>query len=275
MRLTWWRRWLFGVMTAVKVGGVFVAGIVGAVLRTTPTNWSAPISAWLKWAHENGWWLIVVCSVAAAVATLINSWMGPPWVWRSVQKLLDKLRDEVFDIADEEGVYAQRVTLFRRHRFLWWIWPWRRWFWPWGSWRCPWSGWLVPVARSGHTTQKSRAIYLAPDDADNAEGIAGQAWVGNCTIRVIGLPDLNGESGARVIREYARQTFVSETWLRRRIKAKKACPRALCGFPVEVNRAIWGVIVLDSRRPDSIKLEAGQPIHKLFPIAIGEILQRA
>jgi hypothetical protein len=39
--------------------------------------------------------------------------------------------------------------------------------------------------RSGHTTQKTKTIFLAPDDAGNAEGVAGQVWASDQTIIVI------------------------------------------------------------------------------------------
>jgi transcriptional regulator with GAF, ATPase, and Fis domain len=126
-----------------------------------------------------------------------------------------------------------------------------------------------------HTTQKTNTIFLAPDDAENAEGVAGQAWSSDQVIIVKNLPVINRDSTDEKVREYAKRTFTSEAWVRKRF-GRRQRSRAICGIPVEVNNERWGVIVLDSVRPDSIKdsAQAWEHYRKLVPIFLAEILRR-
>lgn len=200
-----------------------------------------------------------------------------PWVWESVHKLLDKYRGMVFTITDQDAEHEHRLTLFRRTCCLLWIWPFRCRFWPWGKRRFPWSGWLAPVERSGQTTQRTGTVFLVPDDADNVEGVAGQTWSRNKVVHVKNLPDLSTTPTPEQIAEYARNTWVSEDWVKQRLRSGKPFSRCLYGVPIEVDGERWGVIILDSRNPDSIKPNSPKfsANMKLLPMFLEELLKRA
>jgi hypothetical protein len=102
----------------------------------------------------------------------------------------------------------------------------------------------MPVERSGHTTRRRISIFLAPDDADRAEGIAGQTWAQNQVVLVSDLPSLEGNDVSQeIIQEYARRTWISEDFAH----SRRPQARSFCGIPVEVKGKLWGVIVIDSR----------------------------
>jgi len=191
-------------------------------------------------------------------------------------RLFNDYREEAFNIAEDDAVHNHRVTLFKRSRLIWWIWPWRSRYSPWGKMRAPWSGWLVPLVRSGHTTQRSRTVFLAPDDADNVEGVVGQVWARDRVIVVEDLPDLCGNATDQDIAAYALKTWVPDAWVRWRLRSGKQCPRSICGIPVEVNGSRWGVIVLDSYSPDGLKHKshAWTPYRKMLPMLLRELLKR-
>ena len=137
--------------------------------------------------------------------------------------------------------------------------------------RWPWSGWLVPVERSGHTTRRSHTIFLAPDDADQAEGIAGQTWAQNRVVVVNGLSDVNENPSREVLAEYAQRTWIAETWV---LQKQRQHARSFCGIPVEVKGKLWGVIVLDSRNPQAIDQNADK-FYRLIGRVLGKLLERA
>lgn len=112
---------------------------------------------------------------------------------------------------------------------------------------------MVPVARPGHTSQRSHTVFRVPDNPNRLEGIAGKAWGANSkTYEVFGLPDLSEvekPKGDPLVAEYANRTHVSERWVRRRMKKKTLLARSLMGFRVEQpNGTAWGVLVLESKQ---------------------------
>ena len=203
-------------------------------------------------------WATIPLLMVALGLMQVTRWMiGPPWVWDTIHYLLDRFRDYVFE--EESGpLHHHRVTLFKyvRVRFCF-----RRW---------PWSGWLVPIERSGHTTRRSRTTFLAPDDADRAEGIAGQTWAQNRVVPLAKLPDINENPSCDALTEYARQTFVAEAWLQK----QRQHAHSFCGIPVEVKGKLWGVIVLDSRNPEAIDQNAIR-FYSLIGRYLGKLLERA
>jgi GAF domain len=175
-----------------------------------------------------------------------------------VHYLLDTFREHAFEKERGAPLHYNRVTLFKHVRFRWALCKW------------PWSGWLIPMERSGHTTQKSRTAFLVPDNADLVQGIAGQTWAQNSVVMVNELPDLNGSPSPERFDEYARKTWVSVRWLQRRSQHG----RAFCGIPVEVKGRMSGVIVIDSRSPDAIDQEAVK-VYRLVGRYLGKLLERA
>ena len=214
--------------------------------------------------------------VAFGGGVVLFKWLaysvGPPWIWKAIQAVFNEFGERAFNRKDDDPVHYHRVTLFQYVQ-LWklgrlWLYPWR-----WQAGRLPWSGWLVPVARSGHTTKRCNAVFLAPDDADRAEGVAGQVWATNSQILVEELPALDSSSSDEVIADYATRTFVPEEWVRARLT--KPLPRSLCGVPIEVDGRIWGVLVLDSRVPKAIKPKKVSDLVDFVGIVLRHLLRRA
>jgi len=235
----------------------------------------------IEWTKGHATIVIVVAGVAVVVARLCR--------WAATEKsteaqsldhliveALNEFRSRCFPgITKDEPVDNNRVTVFRHFQWKWWIWPWRCLLHPWGWIRWPGSGWLVIAYRSGHATQASSTVFLAPDDAPQAEGVAGQAWRCDGTHRVQNLPDLSSvqypgyfgliwlqwkanwrsdspevqkyTQAKRNVALYAERTGISPRLVWQRIRRKMKLPRSLCGVPLE-NRSNQraGVLVLDS-----------------------------
>lgn len=183
---------------------------------------------------------------------IIRRTAGNPTFALAVEPVLDVLRQHAFvdEYAQSDPEHHHRATLFRHCPRKFWIWPFRKWYSPWGaSFRGPWAGWLIPISRSGHTTKHSDTTFLAPDDADNAEGVAGMIWASKQDVRPIRLV-LDGPDDAQ---KYAEETNVSTDYVLKQLEEEKPLPLSLSGFPVFRGGQIWGVVVLDSRRTDGIK----------------------
>ena len=238
----------------------WIAGIVwvtiGASIKTDPSRWQL-VSDFLIWLQQYAWVTVPSLTVALGLMQLVRLMIGPPWIWDTVHYLLDRFQGYVFE-GESGPLHHHRVTLFRYTRVRFWLCHW------------PWSGWLVPVERSGHTTRRSRTTFLAPDDADQAEGIAGQTWAQNRVVVVNGLPDINENPPCDVLAEYARRTWIAEAWLQKQSQHA----RSFCGIPVEVKGKLWGVIVLDSRSPGVIDEEAIR-FYSLIGRYLGKLLERA
>jgi GAF domain len=267
-------RWsAYNGLKVVQYSSVGFTAIIGGLLKAEGSTWPDSARQLLAFSHNSAWWLVPACVAVTAAAKGISAIMGPPRVWKSVRKVLDKHREKAFDVEDGDPAHFYRVTLFKRVQ--WTACNRASTYWEWGWWRWPWSGWLVPVVRSGHTTQKTKTIFLAPDDAGNAEGVAGQVWASDQTIIVEDLPEITDRSSDEEVKEYAKKTFVSEEWVRKRI-GKNPLSRSICGMPVEVESVKWGVLVLDSMRPGSLKTAAHgwTPYEELIPFFLNELLRR-
>ena len=233
LTLLWLRRFANGTI-----------GVVSANLAASPEG-SADIHPFLgdlvSFGHEVAWLTIVLSLVTVWVATYMLRRLGDPTILEAIDEILDQFRDGVFG-GDAPGDDAHhRVTLFKHFRF-------RLAGWDVGNGGWPWSGWLVPVARSGHTSQRSSARFLAPDDTDRAQGIAGRAWARRRAAAVMTeLPDVRADGCIPKQREdYAKRTNVRLRWVEKR----RPAARSLMGFTVENTRGRpWGVLVIDSRSP--------------------------
>ena len=220
----------------VRRGANVVAAAVAAVQPSTSEH------PWILFFREWGW-LLVLSSLTLGTwgcTWLLRIW-GDPKLLAVLDDVLDQFRDGVFE--DVRGDHAHhRVTLFQHRRCLLGF----------SMWPC--SGWLVPVARSGHTSQKTKTRFRAPDDPQKTEGIAGRAWASiNKTAFAANLPDLESVSSREAIAEWANLTNVSEKWVRKR----NTHARSLMGFRVEKpNGKPWGVLVIDSRNPSLDKTRA-------------------
>ena len=217
--------------------------VLSATLAMSPDQFESkypPLATLATWADNWAWLGILACSCVAGVCTWAIRRLGDPKLHAVVNRVLKQFRDEVFGDLDGDSAH-HRVTLFKHRRchLLGFDMKARGW---------PLSGWLVPVARSGHTTQKTNVAFLVPDNTDRAQGIAGRAWAAlNGTAYVTELPDVQSTESPSDIEQYAQQTNVSKDWVEKR----KPGTRSMMAFTVETPVAIpWGVLVVDSRNPD-------------------------
>lgn len=254
---------------ALQVAAAAALTLMSAVKSTSGTTFPA-IFAFLQdpydWIKGSDWWLALLFAGIGVVGKVSRDWGGSPRVWRIIQAMLNEMQKRAFKDSDE-ALHFHRVTLFqhRKSRFML----------RWSKGRGPRAGWLFPVARSGFTSQTSDSVFLAPDDADNAEGVAGHAWRGNGTIvNEVGVPDLGTDSSDAAIKDYADATWVSEDWVRKRLEDKKNCPRSFCGVPIEVKGKRYGVLLLDSRKPENI-LDPNSPLYRITALMLGELLAEA
>ena len=205
-------------------------------------------SAWptiIGFIQEYGWWVILLGIVAGEGGIFWVHSKESTMVTSTLNAILGEFRDEVFgDAEGQEGDH--RVTLFQYRKTCWRA--------IWQRARVPWGGWLVPIARPGRSSQRSHSVFRTPDDPSKLEGIAGKAWGANSkTYEVLNLPDLSevgNPKGHPLVEEYAKQSFVSPGWVRRRVKKKRLLARSVMGFTVEQpDGTAWGVLVLDSKDP--------------------------
>lgn len=250
----------------IQVSALTAIGVIGGLARVTPSEWPTA-GKHLAAAQQHIWWLIITLPIVVGFAKAGAIWAGPPWVWKSLRQTLSQFRKHAFTNIDGEPEHHHRVTLFRK-QWCWWIRPWRK-----GRW--PWSGWMVPVARSGETTQSTNTIFLVPDDADKSEGIVGLVWQTRDVVQM-SLPAVSDPPSLVELMQYATAARVPLQWVRHRCATGKPLPRTLCGIPVEVNNKLWGVLVLDSRKTGTIDYEsnAWPAFTSMFPTAIVELLKR-
>lgn len=254
---------LYNVLLATQVVAGFLAVFIGGLQKADKAQIdelarSLPgLAAAAKGLQDRAWWLLPALLIASGGIGLLKKVLGPPWLWQTVHSYLDVFREDAFNVGPHDAIHHHRVTLFKH---VGWCWKWAQW---------PWIGWMVPVERSGHTTQSKISVFRAPDDADRAEGVAGMTWARKAEVAVSHLPDLETDNSDEAFKAYAKATGVSVDRLRRKVPKS----RSYCGFPIEVKGHLWGVLVLDSRSPQGVHDQ-----HQLFfrPLGkyLGKLLER-
>ncbi len=247
---------------AVGIAGTLVASFSKADVSKIPAGLSFVIPT-IVGIQGRSWFLGPICGIVAGGCVLIRKRIGEPWVWGAIHHLVNTYRDFVFADERQENLHHHRVTLFRHYR--WWEYP--------CCFKRPFGSRLIPVARSGHTTQQSNIAFLVPDDADKSEGFAGKVWATFSTLIVSDLPDLSANPTDEKIKEYAKKVFCTEDWVRDRMIRNRIMGRSFCGIAIRVKGIEWGVIVIDSRSPKSIK-KLGEKTYDLMGRSLGKLLER-
>jgi hypothetical protein len=255
-----------GITRAHKVFGAFrnlattLSAACGASLKADPSKISGKFgdgaATIVQFAQTWAWLAVPGLLLLAAAFGWARATIGDPRIWRVVHDTLDQFREKLFQHTPDDQMHEHRVTLFQRVP---WCWCFRRW---------PWDGWLIPVERSGHTTQRSGSIFKAPDNADHVEGVAGMTWSRRKPVYVPNLPDLTPSATDAEIQDYARNSWVSEEYVRK----QRPRFRSLYGIPVEVKGQIWGVFVVDSRHPIIREKEVKQ-YYKMIARFLGKTLE--
>ena len=226
--------------------------VLSAAIAIDAEGSSYPLLAYAGALADDWAWLgILLCSCAVAACAKLLTVLGNPSFLAVVEEVLDRFREGVF--GDDGDLAHHRVTLFKHHGFHLFGFDIKERGWPL-------SGWLVPVARSGHTAQKTSVRFLAPHDTDRAQGIAGRAWAAaSGTASAWALPDIRRDTATSDdVRQYAEQTNVTGAWVKKRSPGS----RALMGFTIETPSGVrWGVLVVDSREPDLDLVKAKTQYH--------------
>jgi hypothetical protein len=166
-----------------------------------------------------------------------------------VKAVLNALHDGLFVGIPEQERYHNRVTLFRANRK---------------------RDQLKPYCRSGTQYQRSQTFfYVSEDDERQNEGVAGLAWFRNATIFIDDVPEsCSTWDDCERCRAYAEATYVPPE-LAAKMKVRARCFLAL---PVRsFDGAIWGVLVIDSRKPGGID-RSRDGVVELLNSALGKML---
>jgi len=239
------------------------------------------IDSWVHAAVKNtkefGKVELASLTVLLGLSKLLCNQVGPGWVWNAVEGLLTEFRKHSFTkVCLESEQYCHRVTLFQyvTYRHWWFLLTARCWIkcFRFTGLRGPWSGWLIVVRRSGNAKKRTNLVFLACDDGENAEGLAGRAFRGCQTYIVKQLPEITATSVDTDIAEYAKKTYVTVAWVKKRLEEKKTLARSLAAIPIEVDNKPWGVIVIDSTEPTGVSIQANAKDVALF--MLGKLLKR-
>lgn len=256
----------------ILIAGGLIAGI--ALLSKQKgqfDDWPASLQTTVGWILENNWWIVIALAVSGGIAKIVKERLDQSWVWNAVQAIIDRIAKDTF--GQTGSAHHHRATLFRYRSYYWLPFPFRGRYWPWGKGRWPCSGWLVPVIRSGHTAQRTRTFFLAPDDADNAEGVAGQIWAGNRELALSTGGTLRSGATDIELSAYADKTFVKGTWAKEEVSQGKVLAASFRGLPIEGKAGKrWGVLLLDSRDPNAA-VNATLNIQP-YAYCLGKLLER-
>jgi hypothetical protein len=289
IRLFWVKKtgWIF---KAIQVIGSVLLIAIGAIQKTEIDPSQHPELAVLKpgvdFGKEWATYLIPGITILVGSATYFKSHFGTDKTWSTVTTLLEEYKRGIFEKKenfDQDPDYYNRVTLYR---YVSWRWSLCRW---------PFTGWMVPVARTGHTTvsRHIRRFRASKSNPDSAEGVAGQTYVQWVTLPVFDLLEITAASSNDDRRLYAKKGLIPESWVLKRsnrlldlrpvrwlterfLKRPTFTSRSLLGVPIEVNGNRWGVLVIDSRKPEKIgETELLQTTHfKTLAKVLGKILER-
>lgn len=245
--------------------------------------WS-PQANWPSWVisaqdviHDNGGWLLPVLLALVAFCSSTRQWVGEPWLWKAISSILDEFQEAVFGgraTLDEETIDSHRVTLYKWSRFC--LWPGNGccFWWPWGRGNWPFSGWLVPLTRSGPLGH-GRTVFLAKG-GQCSEGVCGAAYFSQTgVIELRDLPDIQESCDDVSCKEYARNSFVSSDWVRRRLRSGKPFAKCFYAIRIEVRKKPWGVIMIDSRNPRMPQPQKAQHQFPLVAKTLAILLERA
>lgn len=215
--------------------------------------------------------------IAIGIIATITFWVKrkcDPWIIEKLKFILNGYQQGAFAGDDPVLRDNDRVTIFKHTSSTCFVrhWSSKSIVAPWGK-NPVFSRYLVPVLRSGHISQNSKAAFYAPDSADKAEGIAGRAWATNRPIVLCDLPDITENSRIRDKKSYATSTYCDIGMLDRYIKEGRKLPRSIAAIPIESCGRVWGVVVLDSANPNGVS-PSSVSHYSLTVALIGELLER-
>ena len=153
---------LYGPLGVTQAVLAVLSAIVAGLLKASPPDVKQHLgdnaAGVVIWFQTQAYWTVPSMVLVVGILQLVRTRLGNPRQWKVVQFALDQFRSRIFDDVRDARDNQHRVTLFKRVR---WCWCFRKY---------PWSGWLVPVARSGYTSQHSSSIFRAKESGDDVEG---------------------------------------------------------------------------------------------------------
>jgi len=215
--------------------------------------------------------IIITVWVGFELARWLKNKYGNPKQKELIKFILNQYRDKAFNIQPGDPEDHHRVTLFQfKNRYVQLRnshWTGRAGFlarlqrlWP--------RSCLVFFLRSGKLSQSTNVVFPVYDESDKTNGWASHVWSTGCAAVVDHLPDTADGN----VKEYAIKTKSTVDVIERYKDASRSMPRAIAAIPVEVNGAAWGVLVLDSRRPDGVSQDSIDNF-KITVAAIQKILE--
>lgn len=165
--------------------------------------------------------------------------------WQIIKFVLDEFQEDAFKENMNDPKDHHRITLFQKKR-VWTIFD-SKWYKRKIIDRC-----LVPILRSGEQSQRAFARFPITDVSDENESVAARAYSCNSAFAVTDLPEITKKTTKTAQHQYAEKTFCSLNMINYYLENDRAMPRSIAAFPLTVNGHIWGVVVLDSRSPNSI-----------------------
>lgn len=265
-----WVEWFY-------IGGTALSAFLGWInsinqddhwIEGRPVVWSL-----VETLQKYSFYLYIIIGMIIVLCYIYKR-LGDPWVTEKLKFTLDQYQYKVFS-ANGAPADHDRVTLFKHVENCWFKkhWSAKDWWRPGGI--CPYgSNYLVPFLRSGHLSQKTRAIFYAPDDSDKAEGVAALAWAKNRAVLQQNLPELKASSSDVQVRKYASRTNSNPEMVRKYLMDGRPLPRSIAAIPIESGGKIWGVVVLDSRSPQGVTDESVNN-YQLTIALIGQLLEKA
>lgn len=249
---------LYKVLTVAQYSFGAGTALIGSSLKADPSKIetvSVFLSELVLSLQQSAWWAVPILTLSLPILQGVKTWVGDPTVWETIHKLLEEMRTKAF--PDVTADHHHRVTLFQHKR-----WCWKSLFE-----KDTLGGWLVPVERSGNTTQNPTVFFYAPkDNPDAAQGVVGLVWASQGALSMQRLPELTGDSKEVHFSLYAEKTRCSEQHLRDKVARGKVLARSFWGTVVRRKGVVWGVVLIDSR--DS-ELPDEQEISETFkPIGV-------
>lgn len=200
-------------------------------------------------------WIAIVIWILLEFYGWFMRKQGNPLQKNLIKFILNQYREQAFNSEHGDSEDHHRVTLFKykpRHfqiKNSYWITSaqycaWLRRLWP--------RPHLVLFLRAGRLSQSTNVVFPVYDDSDKVNGWAAHVWATGCAAVVDHLPDT--ENGS--VQEYATRTKSTTEVIHRYRDAKRKMPRSIAAIPIEVHGASWGVLVLDSRRPNGVSRDS-------------------
>lgn len=256
----------YGSLAVIEfIAAVALAYLTWAVpidIKTSPfADWPTWIISALQWQQGHSLILLTICASSYLITYIGRRQIRSPRLTKVLKNVLDDAHSLAFPLHQGDPMHDHRITLYQRRNIMYMPlgkrdWEEKKWYQPhnwWGTDNKPWSGWLIPIARSGHTTQKLRTVFLADKNRARSEGVCGQAWEIKKGIKVDSITAVNEKSKQGTISKHCRQSYGIPEMVQKRIEEGFNGRRSIAAIPIIIDDGdVWGVLCLDSISAEGI-----------------------